>query len=215
MLRRMFMALVGSLAIASWALPLSAAPAEKSPEEFVLRVSNEILDAIKANPKLQQGEKKAVEALVDEKMMPYVDFLRMTRMAVGPKWREATPAQRETLQHLFRETLIQVYSGGLSMATDQRVRILPRGQNDGTEAIVRTGMSSATDPSKPEIQMVYRLRNVKDQGWKVIDVNVEGVWLVSNYRNQYGPIAAQEGIEGLIRRMQDRVNNPQAQAAKK
>lgn len=143
-------------------------------------------------------------------MMPAVDFLRMTRMAVGPKWREATAAQREQLQHLFRETLIQVYSGGLSMAKDQKVRILPRGQNDGTEAIVRTGMSSISDPGKPEIQLVYRLRNLKDQGWKVIDVNVEGVWLVSNYRNQYGPIAAQEGIEGLIRRMQQRVDQPQA-----
>ena len=130
-------------------------------------------------------------------------------MAVGPKWRQATPEQREQLQHLFRETLIQVYSGGLSMAKDQKVRILPRGQNDGTEAIVRTGMSSISDPGKPEVQMVYRLRNNKDQGWKVIDVNVEGVWLVSNYRNQYGNIAAQEGIEGLIRRMQDRVDHPE------
>lgn len=210
MLRRVFLSLVGCLAIASFTLNASAAPTQSSPEEFVLKVSNEILDAIKNNPKLQQGDKKAVEALVDEKMMPAVDFLRMTRMAVGPKWREATAAQREQLQHLFRETLIQVYSGGLSMAKDQKVRILPRGQNDGTEAIVRTGMSSISDPGKPEIQLVYRLRNLKDQGWKVIDVNVEGVWLVSNYRNQYGPIAAQEGIEGLIRRMQQRVDQPQA-----
>lgn len=178
MLRRVFLSLLGCLAIASIALPASAAAAQSSPEEFVLKVSNEILDAIRNNPKLQQGDKKAVEALVDEKMMPAVDFLRMTRMAVGPKWREATAAQREQLQHLFRETLIQVYSGGLSMAKDQKVRILPRGQNDGTEAVVRTGMSSISDPGKPEIQLVYRLRNLKDQGWKVIDVNVEGVWLV-------------------------------------
>ena len=210
MLRRVFLSLLGCLAIASIALPASAAAAQSSPEEFVLKVSNEILDAIRNNPKLQQGDKKAVEALVDEKMMPAVDFLRMTRMAVGPKWREATAAQREQLQHLFRETLIQVYSGGLSMAKDQKVRILPRGQNDGTEAVVRTGMSSISDPGKPEIQLVYRLRNLKDQGWKVIDVNVEGVWLVSNYRNQYGPVAAQEGIDGLIRRMQQRVDQPQA-----
>lgn len=209
MLRRMFLTLVGCLALATAMLPVSAAPAAQSPDEFVLKVSNDILDAIKKDPKLQKGEKQAVEALVDEKMMPVVDFLRMTRMAVGPKWREATPEQREQLQHLFRETLIQVYSGALSMAKDQKVRILPRGQNDGTEAIVRTGMSSISDPGKPEVQIVYRLRNIKDQGWKVIDVNVEGVWLVSNYRNQYGTIAAQEGISGLIKRMQERVNNPE------
>ena len=209
MLRRVFMTLVGCLALATAVLPVSAAPAAQSPDEFVLKVSNEILDAIKKDPKLQKGEKQAVEALVDEKMMPAVDFLRMTRMAVGPKWREAMPEQREQLQHLFRETLIQVYSGALSMAKDQKVRVLPRGQNDGTEAIVRTGMSSVSDPGKPEVQIVYRLRNIKDQGWKVIDVNVEGVWLVSNYRNQYGTIAAQEGIPGLIRRMQERVSNPE------
>ena len=99
---------------------------------------------------------------------------------------------------------------GYSVEKDQKVRILPRGQNDGTEAVVRTAMTSISDPGKPEVQIIYRLRNLKDQGWKVIDVNVEGVWLVSNYRNQYGSIAAQEGIGGLIRRMEERLANPEA-----
>ena len=114
------------------------------------------------------------------------------------------------------ECEIQVYSGALAMGKDQKVRILPRGQNDGTEAIVRTGMSSISDPNQPEVQIIYRLRNTKEKGWQVIDVNVEGVWLVSNYRNQYGSIAAQEGIDGLIARMQERLANPQkAETAKK
>ena len=65
--------------------------------------------------------------------------------------------------------------------------------------------SAMVSPGKPDIQMVYRLRNIKDKGWRVIDVNVEGVWLVSNYRNQFGSIAASEGIEGLIKKMQERV----------
>ena len=90
MLRRVFMAFVGCLALTCAALPAASAPSTQSPEEFVLKVSNEILDAIKKDPKLQQGEKKAVEALVDEKMMPAVDFLRMTRMAVGPKCRQCS-----------------------------------------------------------------------------------------------------------------------------
>lgn len=202
MLRRTLLTLVGSLMLLVSAPALQAA---ESPEAFVERVSNEILTAIAADPKVQKGDKKAVERLVDEKMMPNVDFLRMTRMAVGPKWRQATPQQRDRLQFLFRETLISVYSGGLSLATDQVVRVLPHGQNDGTEAIVRTGMKSKSDSSKPEVMMVYRLRNIKDKGWQVIDVNVEGVWLVSNYRSQYGNIAAQEGIDGLIRRMEERL----------
>lgn len=202
MLRRTLLTLVGSLMLLVSAPALQAA---ESLEAFVERVSNEILTAIAADPKVQKGDKKAVERLVDEKMMPNVDFLRMTRMAVGPKWRQATPQQRDRLQFLFRETLISVYSGGLSLATDQVVRVLPHGQNDGTEAIVRTGMKSKSDSSKPEVTMVYRLRNIKDKGWQVIDVNVEGVWLVSNYRSQYGNIAAQEGIDGLIRRMEERL----------
>lgn len=202
MLRRTFFAVVGSLMLLMNAPVLQAA---ETPEAFVERVSNDVLSAIAADPKVQAGDKKSVEALVDRLMMPNVDFLRMTRMAVGPKWRQATPEQRERLQYLFRETLISVYSGGLSMATDQVVRILPNSQNDGTEAVVRTGMKSKTDASKPEIMMVYRLRNVPEKGWQVIDVNVEGVWLVSNYRSQYGSIAAQEGIDGLIRRMEERL----------
>lgn len=202
MLRRTFFAVVGSLMLLMNAPVLQAA---ETPEAFVERVSNDVLSAIAADPKVQAGDKKSVEALVDKLMMPNVDFMRMTRMAVGPKWRQATPEQRERLQYLFRETLISVYSGGLSMATDQVVRILPNSQNDGTEAVVRTGMKSKTDASKPEIMMVYRLRNVPEKGWQVIDVNVEGVWLVSNYRSQYGSIAAQEGIDGLIRRMEERL----------
>ena len=204
MLRRTFFAVVGSLMLLMNAPVLQAA---ETPEAFVERVSNDVLSAIAADPKVQSGDKKSVEALVDKLMMPNVDFLRMTRMAVGPKWRQATPEQRERLQYLFRETLISVYSGGLSMATDQVVRILPNTQNDGTEAIVRTGMKSKTDATKPEIMMVYRLRNVPEKGWQVIDVNVEGVWLVSNYRSQYGSIAAQEGIDGLIRKMEERLKN--------
>ncbi|HIU84775.1 MAG TPA: ABC transporter substrate-binding protein [Candidatus Aphodousia gallistercoris] len=210
MLRRAFLGLLGCLSLAVWAPAALSAQTSEDPEAFVERVANDILEAIRNDPKIQKGDNKAIEALVDQKMMPAVDFLRMTRSAVGPKWREATPEQREKLQYLFRETLIQVYSGALAMGKDQKVRILPRGQNDGSEAIVRTGMNSISDPNQPEVQIIYRLRNNKGQGWRVIDVNVEGVWLVSNYRNQYGSIAAQEGIDGLIKRMQERLDNPPA-----
>ncbi len=204
MLRRTFLTLVVALGISVNAVAQSVAPKE-APEAFVERVSNQIITTIESDKNLQTGNKKAVEAMVDRVMMPNVDFLRMTRMAVGPQWRKATPEQRETLQQLFRETLIAVYSGGMSMALNQEVRVLPNTQKDDTEAVVRTGMRTKNDPSKPEIMMVYRLRNDKGN-WKMIDVNVEGVWLVSNYRSQYGNIAAQEGIEGLIRRMQEGIN---------
>ena len=206
MFRRAFLGIAASIALAT-ALPGAALAAQETPEAFVERVANDVLQEIRNNPQLQKADKKAVEALVDRKMMPSVDFLRMTRMAVGPKLREATPAQREELQTLFRETLIQVYSGALTLAKDMQVKILPRGQNDGTEALIRTAMYSTVDKNQPETLINYRLRNIKDKGWRVIDINVEGVWLVSNYRNQYGSIAAQEGIDGLIRQMKSRLTD--------
>lgn len=200
MLRRAFLILAGCLTMVLSA-PMASA-AQESPEQYVQRVSEDILGAIRTDERVLGGDRAAIEALVDNKMMPAVDFLRMTRMAVGPKWRSATPSQRDEMQALFRQILINVYAGALSMAKDQTVKLLPHGQNDGTEAIVRTAMMT---PGKPDIQMVYRLRNIKEKGWRVIDVNVEGVWLVSNYRNQFGSIAASEGIEGLIKKMQERV----------
>ena len=200
MLRRAFLILAGCLTMVLSA-PMASA-AQESPEQYVQRVSEDILGAIRTDERVLGGDRAAIEALVDNKMMPAVDFLRMTRMAVGPKWRSATPSQRDEMQALFRQILINVYAGALSMAKDQTVKLLPHGQNDGTEAIVRTAMMT---PGKPDIQMVYRVRNIKEKGWRVIDVNVEGVWLVSNYRNQFGSIAASEGIEGLIKKMQERV----------
>lgn len=200
MLRRVFVMMAACLTMLTTVSVASAA--QETPEQFIERVSEDILSAIRTDARVTTGDRQAIEALVDGKMMPAVDFLRMTRMAVGPKWRSATPAQREQMQALFRQILINVYSGALSMAKEQSLKLLPHGQNDGTEAIVRTAMMT---PGKPDIQMVYRLRNIKEKGWRVIDVNVEGVWLVSNYRNQFGSIAASEGIDGLIKKMQERV----------
>lgn len=198
MLRRQLLAAM----FASTVLALPVRAETETPEAFIMRVSGDILKAIREDPRLTQGDMAAIQRLVDNKMMPAVDFLRMTRMAVGPMWRQANDEQRQRLMELFRQILINVYSGALSMAKDQKVRILPNGQNDGIEAIVRTAMAS---PTQPEVQIVYRLRNLKDKGWRVIDVNVEGVWLVSNYRSQFGSIAANEGIDGLIAKMQERV----------
>ena len=103
MLRRAFLGIAASIALAT-ALPGAALAAQETPEAFVERVANDVLQEIRNNPQLQKADKKAVEALVDRKMMPAVDFLRMTRMAVGPMRREATPAQRLELQTLFRQT---------------------------------------------------------------------------------------------------------------
>ncbi|HAW45340.1 MAG TPA: toluene tolerance protein [Sutterella sp.] len=197
MLRRSF-----CLALAASAFFPGISLGAESPEAFVLRVSEDILNAIKGDARIKKGDKAAISALVDKKMMPVVDFLRMTRMAVGPKWREATNAEREEMQKLFRQILINVYSGALTMVTDHQPKILPHGQATDTDAVVRSVLSPSNGQ---DVRVDYRLKLDKEGAWKVTDVNVEGVWLVSNYRSQFGPVAQTSGIKGLIAQMKQRV----------
>ena len=198
MQRRTFCLALGAAVLAG-ALPALAA---ETPQAFVLRVSEDILSAIKADARIKAGDKQAISTLVDKKMMPVVDFVRMTRMAVGPKWREATDAQKTTMQDLFRQILINVYSGALTMVTDHKAKILPHGQETATDAIVKSALVPSTGQ---DVKVDYRLKLDKAGVWKVTDVNVEGVWLVSNYRSQFGPVAQSSGVAGLIEQMRKRV----------
>lgn len=203
---------LGSLAAAVFGAGFCVpAFAEEAPQAFILRVSEDVLSAIRSDKRIKAGDKKAIAELVDQKVMPAVDFLRMTRMAVGPAWRTASDAQKEEMQKLFRQILINVYSGALTMVTDHKPTILPRSQVSGTDAVIK----SALVPSSGEaVNVDYRLKDIKGKGWKVIDVNVEGVWLVSNYRSQFGPLAQSKGIAGLIAEMKKRVVETQNQGAK-
>ena len=179
------------------------------PEQWVLDISNDILNAIRGDRELAAADPQRVRKFVDEKIMPVVDFLRMTRTAVGPKWRQATPQQRQQLQDLFREQLIRVYSGALATVKDQTVKLAPnRVKPTATDAVVRTLLVS---PGKPDTRINYRLKKV-DGNWRIIDVDVEGIWLVNNYRTQFASVANQSGIEGLIKTMREK-NEQAAQGA--
>lgn len=202
MLRR---TLLGAAAAAGFtaALPLTAFSADQGgdPEQWILALSNEMLSAIRSDKALAAGDLTRVRAFVDEKVMPTVDFLRMTRMCVGPKWRSATDAQKTELQSLFREQLMRVYSGALATVKDQSVKLAPN-RVKGTEkdAIVRTLLVS---PGKPDMHINYRLKKV-DTLWRIIDVDVEGIWLVDNYRSQFASVVNARGIEGLIESLREK-----------
>lgn len=184
---------VGLLSVAS--MPALALDATGDPERWILDLSNEMLSTIRSDAKLMQGDPERVRQFVNDKVMPVVDFLRMTRMCVGPQWRKATPEQREELQHQFREQLTRVYSGALATVKDQKVELAPnRVKPAPGEAIVRTLM---TAPGKPDMRINYRLKKV-DGSWRIIDVDVEGIWLVTNYRQQFASVINSSGIEGLI-----------------
>jgi len=172
----------------------AAVAASEPPDALIRRVSSEVLETIQADPGLRAGDAARINALVDEKVMPYVNFRRMTAAAVGPAWRRATAAQRQRLQQEFKALLIRTYSGALSQVSDQSVRIRPLRMAAGdTDVLVRTEVLGRGDP----VQLDYRLEKAED-GWKIYNLNVLGVWLVETYRNQFAQTINASGIDGLI-----------------
>jgi phospholipid transport system substrate-binding protein len=178
----------------------SAAAAVQAPDELINLVSNQVLDAVKADKSIQAGDVRKIIALVDEKVIPHINFQRMTSAAVGRYWRQATPEQQERLQSEFKTLLVRTYSGALVQVRDQTVQIKPsRAANDGNEVIVRSEVRGKGDP----IQLDYRLEKVSG-GWKIYDINVLGVWLVENYRNSFAQEIGAGGIDGLINKLAER-----------
>ncbi len=183
------------------AASVPASAAGQTPDALVLNLSNDVLDAIKKDPSLKAGDLTKLNALVDQKILPYVDFEKMTRLAVGRGWRQATPEQRQTLVKEFRTLLVRTYSGAVSAVTDHKVQMRPfRAQPGDTDVVVRTQVV----PSRGDaIQLDYRLEKI-DGGWKIYDVSVLGVWLVENYKSQFASEVQQSGVDGLIKALADR-----------
>ncbi|MGA0609942.1 MlaC/ttg2D family ABC transporter substrate-binding protein [Caldimonas sp. KR1-144] len=198
----------GACAVLAVPLAAHAQAQANGPDALVLRVSTEVIDTIKADPSIQGGDVKKIMALVDAKILPHVNFGRMTASAVGRYWRQATPEQQKRLQEEFKTLLVRTYSGALAQVRDQSVQLKPmRGKADDSEVVVRTEVRGRGDP----IQLDYRLEKTPDS-WKIYDVNVLGVWLVENYRNSFAQEISAGGIDGLIAKLAER--NKSAGAAK-
>ncbi|MDP1901355.1 MAG: ABC transporter substrate-binding protein [Rubrivivax sp.] len=191
------------LRIAPWIVALAAvAPvhAEVSPDALVRQISVEVIDAAKADKAIQAGDFSRISALVDAKVMPSVNFEVATRSAVGPQWRGATPEQRARLQTEFKVLLLRLYSGALQQVKDQSVEVtktLP--VQGGTQVVVQTEVRGKGEP----IKLDYRMDKFGD-AWKIIDVNVGGIWLVQNYRSQFAPELTKGGVDGLINALTER-----------
>ena len=184
----------------SLGLAVGSAGAQTSADELIKQVSTDVLESVKADKSIQAGDVKQVMALVDAKVMPHVNFQRMTSSAVGRYWRQATPEQQKRLQDEFKTLLVRTYSGALSQVKEQTVQLKPmRGNPGDAEVVVRTEVRGKGDP----IQLDYRLEKASG-GWKIFDVNVMGVWLVENYRNSFAQEISSNGIDGLIAKMAER-----------
>ena len=176
-----------------------------APDAMVLALTTDVLKTISNDPALVKGDMPKMMALVDNKIMPNVNFVRMTSSAVGPGWRQATPEQRQRLQDEFKLLLIRTYAGALAQAPGVTAGIKPgRVDADARDVLIRTELSSK-NTAQP-IQMDYRLeRNATAaSGWKIYNVNVMGIWLVETYRSQFAQEVNAHGIDGLIASLVER-----------
>ena len=170
---------------------------EATADGFIKSVSGDILDKIKADKSITSGDINKISALVDQRVMPNLNFQRMTASAVGPAWRQATPEQQKRLQDEFKTLLVRTYAGALTQVSDQTVVVKPlRAAPDDKEVVVKTEVRGKGDP----IQIDYRVEKADDApaGWRVYNLNVMGIWLVDNYRSQFAQTINAKGIDGLI-----------------
>jgi phospholipid transport system substrate-binding protein len=172
----------------------------KTPDGLVKFVVEDVLTIIKNDKAIQSGDFRKINTLVDEKILPYSDFQKTTRMSMGRNWSKASPTQQAQITQEFKVLLIRIYGGALAQIKDQKVQYKPfRSSPDDTDVIVRTAVVGKGEP----IQLDYRLEKGTN-GWKVYDINILGAWLVESYRNQFNDQVSKGGIDGLIKFLQDR-----------
>ena len=180
-----------------------ALAADEAADVLIKRLSTEVLESIKADSAIKAGDTSRIIALVDSKIMPNVNFQRMTASAVGPAWRQATPEQQKRLQDEFKTLLVRTYAGALSEVSEQVITVKPlRAASEDKEVVVRTEVKGHGEA----IQLDYRLEKTPGQGngWKIFNLNVLGIWLVETYKSQFAQEITSKGIDGLISTLVER-----------
>jgi phospholipid transport system substrate-binding protein len=182
---------------AATVLFVQAATAQPStPDALVRSVTDEVVGVVKQDKDIQAGNRQKTIALVEQKVLPHFDFARMTALAMGVHWRKASSEQQNALVEQFRTLLVRTYSTALSAYRNQVIDVKPlRAQPNDMEVVVR----SEVKQSGPEtVTIDYRMEKTPD-GWKVYDVVVGGVSLVTNYRDTFAAEVRNGGIDGLIK----------------
>jgi phospholipid transport system substrate-binding protein len=185
--------------LAVLAAPLVALAAELAPDALVKEVTNDVLAIVRQDKAIQSGDTRKAIDLVEAKVLPHFNFKHMTALAVGRDWRSATPAQQDQLTEAFKTLLVRTYSNALTQYRDQTIDFKPlRSQPEDTDVLVRTEVRQAG--ARP-VQIDYSLEKMPE-GWKVYDVVVAGVSLVTNYRGSFAQEIKAGGIDGLIKSLQ-------------
>jgi phospholipid transport system substrate-binding protein len=178
-----------------------AAMAEEAPDALIKRVSEEVMAVAKTDKDVQSGNSQRIQQVVNEKILPYVDFQRMTSLAAGRYWRDASPDQQKRLTDEFRSLLMYTYSGAISQIRDQKIDYRPlRAAPADTEVVVNT---QVIQPRAEPIQLSYRLEKTPG-GWKIFDMNVLGAWLVETYKGSFASEISKSGVDGLINTLAER-----------
>lgn len=195
---------LGIVALCFFAFAHLARAQELGPEELVQTIIDEVMAAVRADKQLAAGDQGKALRLAEQKILPHIDFEEATRLAASRAWPQASVEQRKKLVNEFRSMLVRTYSNAISAYTGEQAKFLPRRDKaGGAEATVR--YQFIRSGGRP-VQITYEMRRT-DKGWKIYDINVEGMSLVLTYRTEFDSIVKQEGIDGLIRRLAQK-NSP-------
>jgi len=199
---------VALLAAGLLAFPVSSWAVEVAPDVLVRNTTQEVIAIIKQDKDIQAGQTKKILNLVEAKVLPHFNFTRMTRLAVGKNWPKATPEQQQELVKEFRTLLVRTYSGALTSFRDQVIEVKPLKMQAGdTDTTVKTQVIQ-TGGQQP-ITIDYNMEKIAD-GWKVYDVTVGGVSLVTNYRGSFETQIRQGGVDGLVKTLTEKNRSPEA-----
>lgn len=184
-----------------WSFATAGFAQSQAPDELVKSVTKEVIDIIKSDKEIQAGNPRKAAALIQEKVLPHFNFARMTALAMGQNWRKATPEQQKVLIEEFRTLLVRTYSTALSSYRNQVFDYKPlRMQPNDTEVTVR---SDIKQPGAEAINVEYQMEKI-DAGWKVYDMSIAGVSLVTTYRETFNTEVRNNGVDGLIKTLQDK-----------
>lgn len=188
----------------------ASAFAQEAPDVLIKKVTDEVLTIVRQDKDIQNGNTKKVLELVEVKVLPHFDFPRMTALAMGRDWKKASDEQKKVLSDEFKTLLVRTYSNALTGYRDQTIRYAPlKMQSDDSEVVIKT---EVLQPGGRPIQLNYSLEKLSE-GWKVFDVVVAGVSLVTNYRDTFNQEVRANGVDGLIRMLVDK--NKQLEVGKK
>ena len=199
-----------SLTIAASLAGAALAAEDLAPDALVRKSIDEVVAIIKADKAMQGGNPQKLHQLVEEKVIPHFNFARMTRLALGRNWAQASDAQKEALTREFQTLLVRTYSTSLSQYRNQTIDVKPaKLAAADKETMVRTVVNQSGGQAIP---IDYGMERT-DTGWKVYDVVVDGVSLVTTYRGSFNDQIQKSGVDGLVKTLTDRNRSSEAPKA--